>query len=61
VFPLGVPCVSIEAGTTLGWARYAQAHVGLDHFGASAPAERLFEEFGITPENVVKTARALIR
>ncbi|MBS1721538.1 MAG: transketolase [Armatimonadetes bacterium] len=58
--PKAIPTVSIEAGTTLGWDRYAQAHVGLDHFGASAPANVLFKEFGFTVENVVATALALL-
>lgn len=60
VFPNGVPVLSIEAGTTLGWGRYADASIGLDRFGASAPAERLFEEFGFTVENAVKKALALL-
>jgi transketolase len=60
VLPKSLATVSVEAGATLGWERYAQAHVGLDHFGASAPAERLFEEFGFTVENVVSKAKSLI-
>ncbi len=60
VLPRSLPTVSVEAGTTLGWAKYAQAHVGIDHFGASAPAERLFEEFGFTVANVVTTVKGLL-
>ena len=48
--------VSIEAGTTFGWERYTGAHglrIGLDRFGASAPAEDLFKRFGFTPEAIV--------
>ena len=48
--------VSIEAGTTFGWERYTRAgglRIGLDHFGASAPAEVLFEEFGFSVEAIV--------
>ena len=48
--------VSIEAGTTFGWERYVGADglmIGLDHFGASAPAEVLFETFGFTVEAIV--------
>ena len=41
--------MSVEAGSTLGWDRHASAHVGLDHFGASAPAAVLAEQFGFTP------------
>ncbi|HXH61046.1 MAG TPA: transketolase [Fimbriimonadaceae bacterium] len=60
VLPTDLPTVSIEAGTTLGWSRYARAHVGIDRFGASAPAERLFQEFGFTVENVVRTMLSLL-
>ncbi|PWG03373.1 transketolase [Sphingosinicella humi] len=48
--------VSIEAGTTLGWERYTGSHglnIGLDRFGASAPAEDLFKRFGFTAEAIV--------
>ena len=47
--------VSIEAGTTLGWQKFigmSGLAIGLDHFGASAPAKRLAEEYGFTPEKV---------
>lgn len=52
------PCkqrISIEAGTTLGWERFVGASglkIGVDHFGASAPAEVLAKEYGFTPEQV---------
>ncbi len=52
----GVPRVSIEAASTFGWERVVGSDglmVGLDRFGASAPAEVLAEEFGFTPESVV--------
>ncbi len=51
--------VSIEAGTTMGWERYtAQSrngglNIGLDRFGASAPAKDLFARFGFTVEAIV--------
>ena len=38
VFPPGVPVLSMEAGSTFGWDRYADDAIGIDHFGASAPA-----------------------
>lgn len=56
--------VSIEAGVTFGWEKWVGfegASVGLDRFGASAPAEVLFEKFGFTVENVVKTAKAVLK
>ena len=45
--------VSVEAGTTLGWERYADLSIGLDRFGASAPAEDLFKRFGFTADAIV--------
>jgi transketolase len=54
--------VSIEAGVTLGWERFVGldgASVGLDRFGASAPAEVLYEALGITSEAVVEQVRLL--
>ena len=56
--------VSVEAGSTLGWVRWVGDEgesVGLDHFGASAPAGELVERFGLTAEAVAERARALLR
>ncbi len=56
--------VSIEAGVTLGWDRYVGQNgvtIGMNHFGASAPYERIYEEFGLTPDAVVKAARGLLK
>ncbi|MCZ6825225.1 MAG: transketolase, partial [Gemmatimonadetes bacterium] len=53
--------IAVEAGSTSGWARWvgdAGAAVGIDHFGASAPAETLYERFGVTTEEVVAATRA---
>jgi transketolase len=55
--------VSVEAGSVFGWDRYVGEKgiaVGIDRFGASAPADRLFREFGFTPENVASKARELL-
>jgi len=55
--------VSVEAGVKIGWEHYVGSEgkiIGLDHFGASAPGEILFEKFGFTPENVVATAKQLL-
>ena len=54
--------VSIEAGATFGWERYVGARgiaIGIDHFGASAPGDRLFQEFGFTAEHVIAAVRSL--
>ena len=51
------PRVAIEAGTSFGWERWVGDTgfiIGIDHFGKSAPAERLAEEFGVTPEASVE-------
>ena len=48
--------VSIEAGTTFGWDRYTMTHglrFGIDRFGASAPADDLFERFGLNADQIV--------
>jgi transketolase len=55
-----VPTLSVEAASTFGWSKYADDHIGLDHFGASAPAPVLFEKFGLTPANIVERAKALL-
>jgi len=55
--------VSVEAGATLGWWKYIGAHgrpIGIDHFGASADAKVLYQEFGITAEAVVSAAKESI-
>lgn len=48
--------VSIEAGVTLGWERYTGReglNIGIDRFGASAPAEALYDYFGLTVATIV--------
>ncbi len=55
--------VAVEAASSFGWERYvgpAGRVVGIDRFGASAPAEVLAEKFGFTPENVARVARELL-
>ncbi|MCX4241690.1 transketolase [Paraliomyxa miuraensis] len=51
--------LSIEAGTTLGWARWAAHQHGIDEFGASAPASALAEHYGLTVEAVMARVRSL--
>jgi transketolase len=56
--------VSIEAGVSLGWERWVGdegAIIGLDHFGASAPAGTIFKEFGFTIDRVADVARRVVR
>ncbi len=57
------PRIAIEAGVEMGWSRYtgdADAFIGMNSFGASAPAGDLFTHFGITSDALVAKARATI-
>jgi transketolase len=60
VLPPSLPTVSVEAGIHMGWERYAQAHVSIDRFGASAPAKVVLEQLGMTADHVAETVRTLL-
>ena len=60
VFPQNVPVLSVEAGVTFGWSQYADASVGIDRFGASAPGSTVMSKLGISNENVAERARELV-
>ena len=69
ILPGGAVRVGVEAGVRQGWDRWLLGErgkfgkadfVGMDRFGASAPAEELFEKFGITADVVAERARALL-
>ncbi|VAW66184.1 Transketolase [hydrothermal vent metagenome] len=60
VLTKGIPTVAVEAAVTDAWYKYADAVVGIDHFGESAPAGELFKEFGFTVENVVKAVEGVM-
>jgi len=60
VFPQNVPVLSVEAGVTFGWSQYADASVGIDRFGASAPGSTVMSKLGISHENVAQRARELV-
>jgi transketolase len=52
--------IAVEAGVRMGWERFIGqdgGFVGMDSFGASAPAEKLYEAFSITPERIVAVAK----
>ncbi len=54
--------LAIEAGSSMGWHRYLEGRgevIAIDHFGASAPAAELFQQFRITREEIVRRAVAL--
>ena len=66
VLPPGALKVSVEAGVTQGWERWVGndpargAAIGLDRFGASAPLKDVYTNLGLTVENVVTAALALL-
>ena len=69
VLPAGPVRVGVEAGARLGWDRWLTgergrrekaAFIGLDHFGASAPYDSLYDHYGINAEGVAKAARDLL-
>jgi transketolase len=67
VIPTDVPKVAVEAAVSFGWERWVGndpakgAIVAIDRFGASAPYERIYQEFGLTAEAVCEKARQLLK
>lgn len=55
-----VPTVSVEAGATLGWERYADRCLGIDRFGASAPGNVALVQLGMNAEAVAAAVRSLV-
>lgn len=54
--------VAIEAASTFGWDKYLGCKgkmIGIDHFGASAPGDKILEEFGFTVDNIVTTFKTI--
>ena len=60
VMPVGVPVLSVEAGSTFGWSTFADDSIGIDRFGASAPGNVALARLGISVDNVVARARDLL-
>jgi transketolase len=64
VLPPAVPRVSIEAAHSMSWYRWVGTNgivIGIDRYGASAPFERIYAEFGLTVEKVVEAASSLVK
>jgi transketolase len=56
--------LAVEAGISMGWQRWVGDHgrvIGLDRYGASAPAGEIFKNLGFSVENVVKSALDLLK
>jgi transketolase len=63
VLPPGVPRVAVEAAAPMSWYRWVGERgvvVGIERFGASAPYQRIYQELGLTVENVVAKAKSLL-
>ncbi|KAM7223274.1 putative transketolase [Rhypophila decipiens] len=60
VLPDGIPSLSIEVMSTLGWERYAHEQFGLNRFGASGPYKDVYKKFEFTPEGIAKRAVATV-
>ena len=55
--------ISIEASSIFGWEKYVGsegASLGMKSFGKSAPAKKLYEDFNLTSDNVVKIAKKML-
>jgi transketolase len=63
LLPQAAALVSVEAGVTYGWAEIVSSRgrrIGVDHFGASAAADKLFNEYGLTAAHVAAEAKAAL-
>jgi transketolase len=60
IIPTSLPRISVEAGSTFGWAAIATHSVGIDRFGASAPGNVVMEKLGISASNVAATVKRAI-
>lgn len=56
VLPDGIPSLSIEVMSTMGWEKYTHEQFGLNRFGASGPYKDVYAKFEFTPEGVAKRA-----
>ena len=64
ILPPGVPRISVEAGSPMGWREYvgdSGAVIGIERFGASAPGGTVLDKFGFSVENIVSRALALVK
>jgi transketolase len=63
VLPVSLPRCSVEASATFGWERFCgrsgDRMIGIDHFGASAPAAVLYKKYGITEDDIMQVLREM--
>ncbi|KAF2396804.1 transketolase [Trichodelitschia bisporula] len=60
VLPDGIPIMSVEVLSTLGWEKYSHEQFGLNRFGASGPYKEVYKKFEFTPEGIAKRAVATV-
>ncbi|KIW64373.1 transketolase [Phialophora macrospora] len=60
VIPDGIPALSVEVMSTLGWEKYSHEQFGLNRFGASGPYKDVYKKFEFTPEGIAKRAVATV-
>jgi transketolase len=60
VLPRELPAISVEAGVTLGWDRYADEAIGIDEYGTSAPGDIALEFFGFTATAVAARVKEVL-
>lgn len=60
VLPDGIPSLSVEVMSTMGWERYTHEQFGLNRFGASGAYKDVYKKFEFTPEGVAKRAVATV-
>ncbi|KIW33658.1 transketolase [Cladophialophora immunda] len=60
VIPDGIPALSVEVMSTLGWEKYSHEQFGLNRFGASGPYKEVYKKFEFTPEGIAKRAVATV-
>lgn len=60
VLPPHIPTVAVEAGATQGWLEFADHIIGVDGFGASAPAQVLYRKLGLDADSVARSVEELI-
>merc|ERR1712000_740913 len=58
--PDGIPTMSVEVMSTLGWEKYSHEQFGLNRFGASGPYKEVYKKFEFTPEGIAKRASATV-
>ena len=60
LFPLGVPVISVEAASSFSWPKYSHLHIGVETFGISAPAAKVYEHFGLIPSKIAEKANHVV-